>query len=255
MRPKEVVITSGGSRGVVALGAAWKLKQAGIFDDVDTYAGTSVGAVVAAGLALGVECPRMLRRALSRPFEPDIHSQPGRFGLDSGKGLSAFIRRMLGLRQPTTLKQLYDSTGKTLRICVCNVTDRRAEYWSHETHPDMDLVKALRVSCSVPIMFQAVKVDGKLYVDGAVINCLPVRGNPAETLAITFAHSSRDVDSLEAFVGALCSMRIGDPPPRYEVKVTAHDINAFDFQLDRRKSQEAFARGQQQASEWIKKNV
>lgn len=253
MRPKEVVITSGGSRGIVSLGAAWKLQQEGIFDETHTYAGTSAGAVVAAGLAMGIECPKMLQRALAKPFQPDI--RPGRFGLDSGKGLSAFIRRILGLRRPMTLKQLYQHTGKTLRICVCNVTDRCAEYWSHETHPNVDLLKALRISCSVPIMFAAVKMRGKLYVDGAVINCLPVRGNPADTLAITFAHEPKDVDNLEDFIGALCSMRLGDPPPRYDVRVDARGIDALDFRLDRRKSREAFQKGQQQASEWIKKNV
>lgn len=252
--PTEIVIGSGGARGIVALGAIWELQKAGYFKDATAFSGSSIGAVISAALALGVNLPRMMRVAARYPLEPDI--SPKNFGMDSGKGLAKFIRRMLCLKKLTTLKDVYDTTGNTLRICVCNVTDRCVEYWTHETHPEMSILKALRISCSIPLIFSAVKFRNKLYVDGAVADPLPLpRGSLDRTLAIGFETPTTPVETMQEFVEAVQTMRVPPPVPRYYLKIDPGDLDQFNFTLDAKTLKDAFARGQTQASSWIKKNV
>lgn len=252
MKPTEIVIGSGGSRGILALGAVYHLQKHGYFDDATTYSGTSVGAVIAVGLALGIDPRRMLRVAAAFPIDPDI--SPKNFGVDSGKGLVAWIRRLLKLRGKLTLQELHDTTGKTVRICVCNLTDRRVEYWTHETHPTISVLKALRISCSIPLIFSAVMHEAKMYVDGAVVDPLPV-SIPDRALAIGFKTATTRVNTMQDFVEAIQSLRMCPAKPRYHLELDPGDLDSFDFSLDAAILKRSFFNGRDQASSWIKKNV
>lgn len=248
----KIVLGSGGARGVIALGAVDELQRQGFFDEATEFAGVSIGSVLAAGLVLGV-CPRkMLRTAVRWPMEPDL--RPANFGLDRGKGLVKFIQRMLCLKKRITLGELHAQTKKTLVICVCNVSDRVPEYWSHKTHPDMSLVKALRISCSIPFIFGSVRHQGKLYVDGAWADALPMQGDK-DVLAIGFCNDQEGtIETLQDFVEALRTVR---PPknPRLHLQLDPGAINVFAFDLSPDQLQEAYDSGKEQASRWAKKNV
>ena len=255
VHPEDVVLSSGGARGILALGAASELSKAKVFDRATSFCGCSIGAVIAAGLVLGRTPRSMLEVAIKHPLEADI--APSNYGLDSGKGLAKWIRRMLALKQPTTLGQVFQTRRVRLVICVCNVTDRVAEYWSHETHPDMDLVYALRVSCSVPLVFAAVKRNGKMYVDGAVADALPI-ARPDRTLAIAFApQKPKPIDTIESFVRALRGVPSSSlaKKPRFCVDIDPGDVDPLDFTLDADRMRAAYTSGRRQAARWLKKNV
>lgn len=249
----KVVIGSGGARGVIALGAVDELQRQGFFKDATEFAGVSIGAVIAAGLVLGVSPRKMLRIAAASPMQADI--RPANFGMDTGKGLTKLIRRMLGLRQRISLAELHAKTAKTLVICVCNLTDRATEHWTHETHPDVSLLKALRISCSIPLVFGCVKHGGKLYVDGAVADTLPIGSDAANTLAIGFRSADGPIETMEDFVQALRGVRTVVGVPRMHLRLDPGDVDALDFDLSPEKMREAFENGRDQASSWAKKNV
>ena len=254
---EELAISSGGSRGIYALGAAWELQKRGYFESVTVYSGTSVGAVIAAGLALHRSPFAMVRTATRFPLESDMSSPGQNFGLDAGKGLRRFIRRILGLRRRTTLADVYKTTGKTVRICVCNVTDGIPEYWTHITHPDVDLVTALRISCSIPLMFQPVRYASKLYVDGAIVDPLPLL-NESKTLAIGFEYPrSRSLDTMGDFIGALRTANRPPPglPTHQFLQLRCTDLDEFQLVLPPAVLKKCFASGKKQASDWVKKNV
>ena len=253
MDPTELVLSSGGARGILILGAAAELQRAGIFARIQSYRGTSVGAVLAAGLALGRSPRAMLETAIRRPFEPDI--APGGFGVDTGKGLAVWIRRILRLSKPITLRGMYETTGKNLVICVCNVTRGVPEYWSHATHPETDLLKALRISCSVPLVFAALRVDGCTYVDGAVVDPVPV-SDERHAMVIRFRVSQyRPIETMNDFASALCSMRASTTKPRYALDIDPGGVDPLDFAVDGAGMRAAYASGRKQASNWLKKNV
>jgi hypothetical protein len=221
------------------------------------FSGTSVGAVIAAGLALGRSPLAMVRTAMRFPLEFDMSSAGHNFGLDAGKGLRRFIRRILGLRRKMTLADVHAATGKTVRICVCNVTDGIAEYWTHETHPDTDLVTALRISCSIPVMFQPVRYNSKLYVDGAIVDPIPI-SDRANTLAIGFEYPRpRSLETMGDFIGALrmANRPTSSLPAHQFLKLRCSDLDEFQLVLPPQVLKRCFASGKKQASDWIKKNV
>jgi predicted acylesterase/phospholipase RssA len=234
------------------LGAAWHLQRQGLFDRATTFSGTSIGAVIAAGVVLGRTCRGMLEIAIRYPMRPDVAFE--RFGMDSGRGLEAFIRRVLGLQGTETLADVHARTHKTVRICVCNVTTRLPEYWTHETHPDVLLTHALRISCSIPFVFATVEHAGHVFVDGAVVDPLPV-SRPTDALAVGFADRRGDpVRTTEEFIDALRVAARAPSSARYVLRLESRDvIDAINLSPTPREMRAAFASGRHQASKWTKK--
>jgi predicted acylesterase/phospholipase RssA len=73
-----------------------------------------------------------------------------------------------------TLSQLKEQTGKTLVCSTFNLSARRMEYLSPQTHPDLPCITALRMSCSLPLLFPLFAYNGSLYVDGGIVDDFPL---------------------------------------------------------------------------------
>ena len=73
-----------------------------------------------------------------------------------------------------TLSEVYKLYGKSFLVGVTNITKDRYEILCHNTHPDLKLVDAIRMSISLPIIYEPILLDGDLYIDGGVIDSFPI---------------------------------------------------------------------------------
>lgn len=252
MNITEISIGSGGARGVVALGALEVLQSERLLSRVRVYHGTSVGALLCAGLILGTPCRTILGRLIKHPLEVTMECDDG-FGLDSGKSLVRFIRRVLRISSTMTLQDLHNATGKTLYVCVCNVTQQRIEYWSHITHPDMSLLKALRCSCNIPVLFRPVKIGTDMYVDGAVGRHVPTTQHPNTTLSIYFSSARAHMRTWPEYLAALSTIR-DSVRSRYTLPLQT-SIDPLSLHVTKELGRECFEHGRTQALLFIKKNM
>lgn len=252
MNIREIVIGSGGARGIVALGTLHELQTQGLLDKVTTFHGTSVGALLCAGLVLGRSSEVMLQRIIKYPLRCDPSTATG-FGIDSGKSLVTCIRKVLRIRNNLTLSDVYKQTRKTLYICVCNVSLQKVEYWSHTTHPDVSLLRALRCSCSIPVLFKPVVHQGHLYVDGAVGRHTPPADHPERALTIHFMSKPAAITSWPSYFAALSNVHDG-AKTRFVISLES-DIDPLSFEFTPEEAQRYFALGQERALQFIKKNM
>ena len=264
-RIETLVVSGGGMKGVASLGAVTALKRAGALKHVRTVVGTSAGALVAAALATDRACMKLLDGLADSAYKPDIDlgNLLATFGLDSGRHLDDWIRVLLGDRT-YTFREIQQVHGVRLIVCATNVTDRRPEYFSPETSPDMDVALALRMSCTIPLYFSAVRHGGKVYVDGAVSDNFPLAWAGQEfgherVLGIAFKpRQSEPGTSLESYVGALleCSTRrhYDDKDGRVLLLDTGAR-SAFEFSMKKRDMKKLYTAGARQARDWLKKHV
>jgi predicted acylesterase/phospholipase RssA len=99
------------------------------------------------------------------------------YGLDSGDNMQKFIEQIVNEklgRTSITFLELAKVTGKNLVICVANLSKQQPEYMDVDTEPYMDVVKAIRMSISLPFIFTPVLHNGNIYVDGALYETLPI---------------------------------------------------------------------------------
>lgn len=271
-RYDTLVLSGGGAKGLAALGAVNVLARAGYLDGVDTFVGTSAGALVAASLAVRMAPCAAVRAFCSRRFKPDPAFT--NFGIDGGESLDAWIRAVVG---DLTLRDVRERHGSTLVVCVTNLSEARAEYFHPDTHPDVPARDALRMSCAIPLVFSAVRFRGALYVDGALTNNFPLEyarglrdpgregregreknresrvlgvhvvGRPGSVPIATYG------EYLAAVTRAVVQRPV--PPSRHVLALRVSDASAVDLDLHPSAVKSLFNSGARQAREFVKKNA
>jgi NTE family protein len=160
-----LALSGGGARGLAHIGVLAALEQAGVA--VDRLAGTSMGAILGAAYSAG-RTPAELRA---------VSAQLGKFGrliglADLGIPRSGLIK---GTTVERFLRELFSPhrSFETLAIplVVAAVDLRRAEEVGLDSG---DLLRAVQASMAVPGIFPPVEWDGRLLVDGGILNNLPV---------------------------------------------------------------------------------
>jgi NTE family protein len=161
-RCKWGLALGGGSvRGAAHVGVLAVLEREGIRPDV--IAGTSAGAVVGAGYAAGVPAEELLRHFLaarwSRIGRPSLKS---RLGMFDAHPLAKMVGRVTKARTFGDLEIPFAAVASDIR------TGERVVLTEGE------LCEAVLASAAIPVMFQPVRRDGHLLVDGSITDNLPV---------------------------------------------------------------------------------
>ena len=259
------MVSGGGVKGLASLGAVHALAGLGYLRHVRLFAGTSVGSLVCAALAIGKTPKEILAAFASYAYEPDYNFAGlyTSFGLDSGKNLLAWIRSVLG--RDYTFSEILRKHDKRLVVCASNVSKGRAVYFSPESHPDMDVATAIRMSCSVPLYFAAVRHDGDVFADGCMVDNFPLdwvlgEGRARRALGVRLLTDTPRIASLDTYIAALvaCTLRERDDPPRRRATILDVDAGgvgtlALDLSPEDRKA--LFRAGVRQARLFVKKNA
>jgi len=161
-RAVGLVLAGGGARGFAHIGIIKALKEAGMpFDQVG---GTSMGAIIAAGLARewGLEEMRDRMRAVFVADNPLSDFTLPLIAMVRGKKVSARLREHFG-----------DVSIEELPLPFFAVSSDLTSGRIH-IHREGKLWRALRASVALPGILPPVTHNGHLLVDGGVMNNLPV---------------------------------------------------------------------------------
>jgi predicted acylesterase/phospholipase RssA/CRP-like cAMP-binding protein len=163
-----IVLSGGGARGLAHVGVVDELRRAGIV--IDRVGGTSMGAVIAGLVALGLDPADMLavaRRELvaRRPFG-DV-TWP-RHGLVRGARLDASLRRVFGAAL---------IEHQRMPLFTVSVDLVAAEEVVHRRGP---IAEAVALSVRLPGIVPPRRVGDQLHVDGGVLDNLPIGVMAAE---------------------------------------------------------------------------
>jgi len=98
----------------------------------------------------------------------DLFSDNGLFKINKLINLFEHLLNSKSLNKKTTMKQLYEHTKIEYVIKVYNYTDNCEEYISYKNNPDISVLKAISMSCCIPLFFKPIKYKGKYYIDGGI---------------------------------------------------------------------------------------
>ncbi len=154
-----LVLSGGGARGFAHAGAIKALAEVGIKPDI--VAGVSAGSIAAVMYAAGIEPEKMLELFLNARFSDFCElgvPKDGFFHLDRFK---TFLRRHI------PYANLEDLPIPTV-IGATDLDNGRKVAFESGSLPERVVA-----SCSIPIVFKPVKIDGVRHVDGGVLHNLP----------------------------------------------------------------------------------
>lgn len=157
-----LTLSGGGARGFAHIGVMRALLEAKI--PIDTVGGTSIGAIIAGGIAAGWDYQDMvfhMRRSFVETNPLDDYTFP-LVSLVAGRKVSRLLRREF------TDVHIED-LGLPFFCVSSNLTTGHSE-----VHRQGELWHWLRASVAIPGVLPPVFSDGQIFVDGATINNLPV---------------------------------------------------------------------------------
>jgi len=166
-RPIRIGLALGGgaARGFAHIGVIKVLEAQGI--NVDLVAGTSAGSVVGAMYAAG-NSGFMLQKLALELDEATISDWSVLFfskssGVLKGEALQAFVNRTVAQAPIEKLRKPFGAVATDLSTGLPILFQRG------------NTGAAVRASSSVPGVFQPVRINDRLYVDGGLVSPVPVR--------------------------------------------------------------------------------
>jgi predicted acylesterase/phospholipase RssA len=212
---KTLCLSGGGSSGISIIGSLKFLEENKVFNNfsIKKYVGTSVGSIIAFLLNLNYNLDFILEFIntfnINIIFENlNIDNLFEDYGLLKGDKLINILKSFLYNKYKinnVSFKELYKITKKKICIIGSNVSKNREEYFSYETTPDLSVIKAIRISSSIPIIFTPVIMNNDYYCDGGLTNNFPINYcNKKYTLGLIVCNNGEtDINCISSYLSSI----------------------------------------------------
>jgi predicted acylesterase/phospholipase RssA len=179
----DTIVMSGGSiNGITILGALQYLKDKNLINNIKNYIGTSIGAVLSYLLIIGYTPVEVIVYLCThyQLFERlkcfNIVNASRGEGAVSFSSISDELEKMTidKVGKVLNMGDLEDRFEKKFMCITYNTTKSKAEYLSGENTPDLPCLTAIRMTCNLPLVFEAYKYGDSFYIDGGLVNNFPL---------------------------------------------------------------------------------
>lgn len=154
-----LALSAGSARGLAHIGVLQVLRQENI--PVDLIAGSSMGAIIGAAYAAGCDVDFLAKLAVSLNYSLFLDVALRKMGLLRGNKVEETLRLL-------THNKSFSELQVPLAVIASDV-----EKGERVVFREGDVAQAVRASMSVPGVFNPVRINGRLLVDGAVTESLP----------------------------------------------------------------------------------
>ena len=171
----DTLVLSGTSSKCFLTGGAIQYLYDNNLLNIKNYIGTSAGAIISFFLIIGyTPIELMVYLCTNRLFEKISHFDVVQ--MVQGNGATSYHKLYEQLEKMTidkigylpTFTDIKEKFNKNLVCVTYNLTEKRTEYLSYETHPTLPCLTALRMTSNLPLVFESYKYGHCYYIDGAI---------------------------------------------------------------------------------------
>ena len=175
-----LVLSGGSTKGIMILGAL-QYAHDNFLLKINTYIGTSAGAMIGYLLAIGYTPVEIMtyickNQLLEKMQHFNIVAMINGSGAISYNNIYEHFEKMtidkIGFLP--TFKDLYIKFNKKLICATYNITENITEYISHETYPELPCLIGLKMSSNLPLIFENYKYGNSFYIDGGISDNFPI---------------------------------------------------------------------------------
>lgn len=222
---KHLVISGGGPTLVQALGAIQHVEQQKFIDlsNIETIYGTSAGAILGTLICLKFDWETINDYIIKRPWHEvfpinvqkifDAYTKKGIFDCKTVEKIFKPLFSAKDLALDINLQDFYNYSKIELHFFTFDINDFKIEDISYKTHPNISVIMALQMTCSLPVLVAPVCIENKCYIDGGIVCNYPLNKclelyNEDEILGIKNQYDKNDsnrVDSQSTMLDFLMS--------------------------------------------------
>lgn len=155
-----IALSGGGAKGAAHCGALQAIEEFGLHPDV--LSGTSAGSIAAVLYGAGMSPVEICNCFMRLDFKDLLEFGVPRGGLGDSKPLVEHLRRIIPVER-------FEQLQTPVYIVASNLERGRKEVFCSGT-----LAERVTASCSIPLIFKPIEIDGAHYVDGGVFENMPV---------------------------------------------------------------------------------
>jgi NTE family protein len=186
---KNLVLSGGSSKGFSYVGVIKALEENDLIKDIEEISCASIGSLFGLFIILGFSSSDLLNLLLkidlsliSSINSDSIINLVNDFGLDSGYNVETIISLMIESHIPhkkghlITFNDLWQHRNIKFNIVGSKLYDGYMEelVYNHIKTPDLEIVKAIRVSISIPPVFKPIDALDHHLMDGGIVNNYPI---------------------------------------------------------------------------------
>jgi NTE family protein len=244
-----LVLSGGGTRGFAHLGLIQALNDSGIYPDI--ISGTSAGALVGVLYADGYTPKEILHLMNSGSRLDFMRPTLPREGLLQIGGIIKILKSCLRAKTFEELKI-------PLYVTATDLNNGRAEYFSKG-----NLLDPVIASASIPVLFQPVMINNIFYVDGGVLDNLPLKPieNNCRFLIGSFVNPVGYMEKCSGLINIAertfmlsMSKEISEKAKKFDLFVAPPELRNYKI-LDPEKAEELFQVGYKETMEKLKDAV
>ncbi len=241
-----LVLGGGSARGLAHIGVLKVLEKEKI--PIRRIVGTSMGALIGAAYSVGMPLKKMEEIAHKFSWKTVFDPTLPKMGLLAGKKLEKVVAEL--------------TDNKSFEQCKIPLTVVTTDIEKNERviFQKGNLQKIVCASCSWPGIFNPIRIDGRLLVDGGIKNSVPTRVarsiDSGYMVAVDVGFCVKEGRIGNIFEMLLQSFQImGEELNRYQARISDVMIKVdLDHSIDQvafNKSREAIAMGEEAAAEKI----
>ena len=183
---EHLVLCGGGPVGLVQYGALKHLTMKNYLDynNIKSIYATSIGCIIGFVYIINLEWSWMDDFLIKRPWEKLVNFTPYDFlNMFTNKGLLniEFVTNCLkplflakDIELTITLKEFYDLTNIEFNLYTCNFTRFEKEKLNYVNYPDLQLIEAIYMSLTIPILCVPFYKNDCFYFDGGILVVCPL---------------------------------------------------------------------------------
>jgi NTE family protein len=241
-----LVLSGGGTRGFAHLGLIQALNDSGIYPDI--ISGTSAGALVGVLYSDGYTPKEILHLMNSGSRLDFMRPTLPREGLLQIGGIIKILRSCLHA-------ETFEELKIPLYVAATDLNNGKAEYFSRGT-----LLDPVIASASIPVLFQPVMINDIYYVDGGVLDNLPLKPieNKCRFLIGSFVNPVGYMEKCSGLINIAertfmlsMSKEITEKAKKFDLFVAPPELRNYKI-LDPEKAEELFEVGYKATMEKLK---
>jgi predicted acylesterase/phospholipase RssA len=183
----HLVLSGGGMRGVLFVGALRYLYLENLHKNITHIAANSIGSFVALFITFKLTIEEAERVIYTSAGDTNLCNIPTKnyykivsnLGLCSISHFMEHLRKVLRVKYPDmediTFKEASKRFGVNLYFSTTNINRCENRIFSIEDTPDVSIFTACEASMAIPLIFNPVAIDGEYYYDGAFSNNFPIK--------------------------------------------------------------------------------
>lgn len=212
---KHLVISGGGPTLVQALGAIQHVEQQKFIDlsKIETIYGTSAGAILGTLICLKFDWETINDYIIKRPWHEvfpinvqkifDAYTKKGIFDSKTVEKIFKPLFSAKDLALDINLQDFYNYSKIEMHFFAFDINDFKIEDISYKTHPNISVIMALQMTCSLPVLVAPVCIENKCYIDGGIVCNYPLNKclelyNPDEILGIKNQYDKNDSNRVDS---------------------------------------------------------